>query len=898
MNLAGRGSAPGASFIVASLPTPVLGEIRLTILRSFPYLRLPRKSVLGAACALLVVACGSGSETRQPDDNGIPKLGDAKLQLLRAQSCDDLLTRIQDSILVQLALRAEQLKSSDAGDYYYGPGSGSAGRPIVDLGSAAPPRDTADVPAGTNDNDSAADPSSAPPAPTAPGNGNSAVEGEEGGGGFSGTTVQVKDVDEADIVKADGDRIYLLHGSTLFVLQGWPANATQVVGSVPVEGQPTEMFVANGKAVVFSRVYQAPDGASERNGDYSWGYTKISVLDVSGDAPSVLRESFVEGDYLSSRRHGDVVRAIIQDGFKIPRLDSPNIEYNDPFGQRYPQADIDEQVDDWLARIARSVRATDLGDWLPRELTKQGGDVVAVAPRCADYYSPDPGLTENGVTSVVSLDIADVSAPLAGATIIGRAERVYANESALLITQTDYRYSYEPEATEQTIIHRFDIGGNTTAYSASGAVAGTINNQFSLDERDGIIRVSTTEQPFGRFGVAPGNPIDIDDATPVVDLPATAPGASAAPAGGAPADPAIDADLPGSGGAANTLPIGTDPLPTPQPVAPPPPQGPVSVSRVVTLGTEGDSLEVLGSTEDFGQTETIFATRFIGDRGYVVTFRQTDPLFVIDLADPTNPHVVGELHIPGFSNYLFPLDEDHLFAIGRDATPEGITQGLALQIFDVSDPAHPALSTKYVYSDVGESPANIDHRAITFHPDRNLVAFPHRSYATGESTLDIFELTDTRISPLGGVAMGETLDLDRCLTNYFGVQGEGELEELRAQLAANPEWEREVFASCGYSYSFRRGLFRDDFVYGISNTGVFVYDVTEMGSGAVGEVNLPAEVYDRGGGGGTLEGVKGPPPPIGVSPPAPAPDEPARGGAGGASSGSAGSSAGGSPGSN
>src|SRR5204863_1681553 len=134
-------------------------------------------------------------------------------------------------------------------------------------------------------------------------------------------------------------------------------------------------------------------------------------------------------------------------------------------------------------------------------------------------------------------------------------------------------------------------------------------------------------------------------------------------------------------------------------------------------------------------------TRFIGDRGYVVTFRQTDPLFVVDLADPTDPHVVGELSIPGFSNYLFPLDDDHLFSIGRDATAQGGVQGLALQIFDVTDPASPELAQRYVFPDPGDSPANVDHRAITFHPDRGVVAFAHQSYLTGESTLEVFELS-------------------------------------------------------------------------------------------------------------------------------------------------------------
>jgi hypothetical protein len=754
---------------------------------------------------------------------------------------------------------------------------------IVDEDGAAPPRDDASpsLPAplptgGETVAPEAQDPSSPATGDGIEGDANGSGSGGSSSGSFSGTTVQVEDVDEADIVKADGDRIYLLHGGTLFALQGWPANATQILGSVQLEGQPAEMFVSGGKAVVFSRVYRDIAGDAARGGYDYYGatYTKVSVLDVSEGTPRLLRESFVEGEYTSSRRHGEVVRAVLQDGFKIPRLDAPAIEYRDAFGQTFPQEDIDAQVDAWLARTVRSIRATDLGDWLPREFTQQGAEAVAVPPRCADYYSPDPGLTENGVTSVVSLDLADVSAPLSGATILGRAERVYANDSALLITQTDYRHSHDGNGTQQTIIHRFDIGAGGTAYTASGAVAGSINSQFSLDERDGVIRVSTTEQRMGRIdGVISGGTAPGGTATPLPTEPKLmAPATDAAE----PLDPAADVDSPAVPGPA------VEPAPADQPLPVEPitePLGPVN--RVVTLGTDGDTLTVLGTTEDFGATESIFATRFIGDRGYVVTFRQTDPLFVIDLADPTHPHTVGELHIPGFSNYLFPLDENHLFAIGRDATEQGSVQGLALQIFDVSDPAHPTLATKYVYADTGDSPANVDHRAITFHPDRNVVAFPHQSYTTGESTLDVFELTNTRITQLGGVAMGGEIDTDACFTNYFGPLPEADMAELRAQVAANPDWQREVLASCRYGRSFRRGLFRDDFVYGISNTGIYVYDMTQMGAGAVGTLALPAEVYDAGsgyGGDGSNGGIATPtiePAPPSVQPALPPVPDPA-----------------------
>jgi hypothetical protein len=270
---------------------------------------------------------------------------------------------------------------------------------------------------------------------------------------------------------------------------------------------------------------------------------------------------------------------------------------------------------------------------------------------------------------------------------------------------------------------------------------------------------------------------------------------------------------------------------------------------------------------------------------------------VVDRADPRDPQVVGELHIPGFSNYLFPLDDDHLLSIGRDATGQGVVQGLALQIFDVTDPTSPALAHRYVFPDAGDSPANIDHRAISFHPDRGVVAFPHQSYLTGESTLEVFQVSSaTGFARLGGMGMTDELDLDACIARYFGYGPGGQLDALRAQVEANPDWQRDVLASCRYGHVFRRGLFRGDFVYGISNTGVYAYDFTALDAGAVGEVSLPAEVYDNRGsaGGGTSPGLPMPnaPPPSIDAPPS-AGGSGAAGSAGAASAGAAGGSMGG-----
>ncbi|MEO8184874.1 MAG: beta-propeller domain-containing protein [Deltaproteobacteria bacterium] len=786
-----------------------------------------RASVLGAASLLLLAACESGTEARDPLD-GLAPAGQLKLQLTRSDSCEELLVRIQTGLVVPLAERAKQLKDpANAGgrDGSYplggptsGPGGGFAtpGQTAEGTGnSGAPPPSTQlpvsdgaiAAPAPTNPTKSADDSVSSDPAVR--------PSPAEQGGGFSGTTVQIKDVDEADIVKADGDRIYLLHGGTLFVLQGWPASSTSILGSTLVEGEPTEMFVRDGKAVVFSRVYLDPTalpGAKLSQPGYYYGYgsTKLTVLDVSGTNPSVLRESYLEGDYVSARRHDGLVRAVVQNGFKVPQIGNPSIEYVDAFGHAYPQEDIDAQVDDWLERTARSIQNSEITDWLPREYSKVGGRILDEQPRCKDYYSADPGLTESGVTSIVALDLDNVSAPFSGATILGRAERVYSNEAAVLVTQTDYRYELVKGSTQQTLIHRFDIDGAATSYVASGAIEGTIHDQFSLDERDGVIRVATTEQNFAAFQ---GGGMAVPTPTPLQPVDAIAP---VRPANGL-------------------------------------------VNRVVTLGTDGDQLVQLGSTADFGTSESIYSTRFIGDLGYVVTFRQTDPLFVIDLSDPKLPHVVGELKVPGYSSYLFPMDDDHLFAIGQDATPQGTVTGLSLSIFDVSNPASPALAQRYTFPESGASPANVDHRAINFHKNGNVVAFPYQRYDTGASTLEVFQLSAASgFTRLGGMA--ETLDFERCASEYYGYP-----PELAESIAAQngSEWRAQVLANCGWSKQFRRGLFRDDFVYGISNTGVYAYNLGAMAAGAVGQLSLPREVYSNAqsgsmGGGSTGIGMAAP----------------------------------------
>ena len=111
--------------------------------------------------------------------------------------------------------------------------------------------------------------------------------------------------------------------------------------------------------------------------------------------------------------------------------------------------------------------------------------------------------------------------------------------------------------------------------------------------------------------------------------------------------------------------------------------------RVNNLYILNNDMKIIGKVEDLAKGELIESVRFVGNMAYVVTFRQTDPLFVIDLNDPKNPTVKGELKIPGFSEYLHPMADGLLVGVGRDGTSSGTNGDSKVSLFDVSNPYEP-----------------------------------------------------------------------------------------------------------------------------------------------------------------------------------------------------------------
>lgn len=189
-----------------------------------------------------------------------------------------------------------------------------------------------------------------------------------------------------------------------------------------------------------------------------------------------------------------------------------------------------------------------------------------------------------------------------------------------------------------------------------------------------------------------------------------------------------------------------------------------SESAVYVLAERDGKLVQTGSAGGLGESERIYAVRFTGPIGYVVTFRQTDPLYTLDLRDPAAPAVLGELKIPGYSAYLHPLGDGRLIGVGQHADEQGVTQGTQVSLFDVTDLANPARLAQH-HIEYGSSEAEFDPHAFLWWPDDRLVVIPLTSYdwrgdaeQPPRSTALVLRVEDAGLTELGRISQPPATD--------------------------------------------------------------------------------------------------------------------------------------------
>ncbi len=656
---------------------------------------LPLLSLLPVA---MVTATGCGDSEPAPRGPFVAR----SAELHQAESCDDLLAQLK---------RDASVKMNDA-----------INRNLYWLNER-----TSDVADGEGSSSAST------------GSGSSAGAQDDGAPEHSETNNQVEGVHEADIVKTDGFHLYVLHEGELAIVNAWPLDTFGLGSTTPIEGSPIEMFVHEGNAVVFSRVSSDDGLLSCAEGDWRCyrDFTKVTVIGIDGTQTEVKGEQYLQGYYSSSRRIGNQVRLVTTD-WSSNRLD---LEYypNEVDYDRYDDVDYMTARYETLRRQNQAViDAATLEDFLPHQFVRDGGQLSEVPRSCGDYYVPTAGTSEYGRTSIASFDLTQPTAPAQATHITGQSWTVYASQDNLYVagaSWNDHRWiwayqSETPLSVTSTLVHKFSTDTAKPTYVGSARVPGRLNDQFSLDERDGVLRLVTTDRLVSK-----------DEWTSENDL----------------------------------FLLGEDMLP-------------------------------IGEVTGLAPGEAVYSTRFVGDRGYVVTFRQIDPLFVFDLKDPRQPKLMAELKIPGFSTYMHPIaGGDYLLTIGRDGDDDGTVGEPALQLFDVRDATNPVLKHKHVLSG-GWSEAAYNHKAFTFFGSKLAIPTAEWTSQGMESNLQLFDIdVEQGISPHGSVSHSGFFD-----------------EVVVDDGTYYDEW------CMSYQGRVRRGVFIDDSIYSISRGGIVVNNTATM----------------------------------------------------------------------
>ena len=453
-------------------------------------------------------------------------------------------------------------------------------------------------------------------------------------GDYSTTNVQTENVYEADIVKTDGEYIYYVSNNKVFIVQ---AENLEIISVIEMKNENNEQFY-------LSEIYLNDDKIVLLGSDYTLNEkiitfeenttdsivsvdrietTKAVVYDIKDKYnPIKEREVALEGSYIDSRMIGDNLYFI-----------SCNYIY---YYEGINENTILPIIEDSNLEEIKQVTYNDI------------------------YYFEN---TNSSCFMMVGGFNINENNDVNVETFFGAGSIVYSSENNLYLTKQVYDENYK------TTIYKFALDNSKVELVAQAEVEGMLNNQFSMDEYDGNLRVATTSRVVIK--------------------------------------PEVTEEI-GNGIMRTTI-------------------GEVTTTNSLYILNE--DLEEIGKIENLAKDEKIYSVRFIGKIGYIVTFKQIDPLFVIDLSDPTNPIVKGELKIPGYSSYLHPYDETHIIGIGYNTKENGYggttNANMKMSMFDVSDLENPLeifsvdIGDDYAYSEITNN-----HKVLFYKKSENLIGFP------------------------------------------------------------------------------------------------------------------------------------------------------------------------------
>lgn len=482
------------------------------------------------------------------------------------------------------------------------------------------------------------------------------------------TNVQVENVDEADVIKNDGKYIYVLTGSkkdnlysgdVVHIIRG---SDLEEVSTLSVERkentlfQGKEMYVDGDKLIIIGVTAEVKVNFEMGIGEDGKNITGIVTYNDAMQS-AVWTPGYVPGEdeyihYGFSRAPEYETLTLVYD---ISDISKPELVSEKKQSGEYNTSRMINgvlyTVSDYSVYIGKTESENEVLDIC---VPKVNGERISAE-------DIDTKIDENSRSYTVITASDTASGDLSGASYayLGNSEKVYCSADTLYFTYSDYSVLKQRQTT---VINAIGLSKDKISKKAEGSVYGHINNQFSMDEYDGYLRIGTTGYNSATFK---------------------------------------------------------------------------NESNLYVLD---DELKLVGELEDIADNEEIKSVRFAGNKAYVVTFEQTDPLFVIDLSKPTEPKISGYVKLPGYSTYLHPVGADYLVGVGFGGSEESADlSALKVTLFDVSNPEKPKVVSNFEVCEASTEITQCDnHKALLYYPEKNLIGIPVKKRIFADTFREVY----------------------------------------------------------------------------------------------------------------------------------------------------------------
>ncbi|MDD3190458.1 MAG: beta-propeller domain-containing protein [Candidatus Pacebacteria bacterium] len=599
---------------------------------------------------------------------------------------------------------------------------------------------------------------------------------------YSSTNVQVEGVDEGDIVKTDGDYIYTVSGNKLLIFDAVPAGEAKILSRTAINYNPSGIYMSGDKLAVYGNNSNLDDYEEydkivpERRSSYA----TLSIYDVSDKSnPTLEKEYAFEGSYNNSRMIGDFIYFV--------SATTPVYIYYD--------------------------------NNQPVPYVLEDGRVADIPNKPSVYYFNSNYSSQN-FTSITAVDIKNINEDVRSETYMldGNQNQIFVSENNFYITFSKYVTEEElmVEAARELIVPRLSEQEQQRVSEIDSVKSYILNSSeksekisaifekyyasLSSDDKDALSEEldKKIEDKYERFSREMQKTVVHKIAISGGDLKYDTKGEVS---GRVINQFAMDEDEDGYFRIATIVDRSWTRYSSSE----------LSYNNVYVLD---ENMKQVGAVEDIAEGETIYSVRFMQDRAYMVTFKTTDPLFVISLSDPKNPKILGELKVPGYSTYLHPYSETKLIGLGMETDSRGwVSGGVKLSLFDVSDVENPKEIDTYGLGEYGsDSIALEEHRAFLLSKEKNLLVIPAvvKEKSRGDDGL-YYSSYNTKVTSAGFAV--------------FTVKDEG--FELKGVIDHRTESEKSSF-SYYYGDGDKRSLYIGDNLYSISDNFFKVNKLSDL----------------------------------------------------------------------